>query len=33
MYINTITVKDKKGREIALRSAEENDAGDCFRCC
>ena len=26
MYINAITIKDKKGREIILRSAEENDA-------
>ena len=26
MYIDAITVKDKKGREIIMRSAEENDA-------
>ena len=26
MYINAITIKDKKGREIIIRSAEENDA-------
>lgn len=26
MYINTLIIKDKKGREIILRSAEENDA-------
>ena len=26
MYINDITIKDKRGREIMLRSAEENDA-------
>ena len=26
MYINTIIVRDKRGREVTLRSAEENDA-------
>lgn len=26
MYFNAITVKDKKDREIIIRSAEENDA-------
>lgn len=26
MYINAITMKDKKGREVIIRSAEENDA-------
>lgn len=26
MYINAITIKDKKGREIIIRSAEESDA-------
>ena len=26
MYFNAITVKDKKGRDIIIRNAEENDA-------
>lgn len=26
MYINAITIKDKKDREVIIRSAEENDA-------
>lgn len=26
MYMNSMIIKDKKGREIILRSAEESDA-------
>ncbi len=31
MHISPVTIKDKKGREIILRSASEHDAGDLLR--